>query len=809
MQRRRLCRGIFAIAFFLVSSVVLAQSRPVPILTVDAASNRHPINPDIYGIANYALDPVFAKEIHVPNVRWGGDITTRYDWLVDSSNMGFDWYFVGGCSQASLVGFPSCNQTSPAPGYSVDQMIVTYEAAGARPLVTIPIIPYVDRGLSSSCSFPVSTYGPQQRVDPVDHPDGQQCGNSLAILGNQIIDADIYANHVDNSVSLQQGWIQHLISTFGTAINGGVPYYQLDNEPSLWSYTHRDVMPGGADYPAIVSLAEPYAAMIKASDPSAKVFGPSDFSPNGSVGNPAVQNNLYAGQYYLQQMAAYDQRNGQRILDYFDEHYYATSFDDASELASTRALWDPTYTSSDFSVFNAPIQLIPRFESWIQQFYAGTKLSLSEYGFSSGRNPLVDGITQADVLGIFGREGLDLANLWTIPMPPAPVLCVFRLFRNYDGQGGQFGDNSIESNSRIQGALSVYGAQRSSDHALTVLVINKTTQPITTVLSLANFSAATASAFSYSNADLAHVLPVGDVAVIANQIDYTYPAYSATLFVIPDADPVPSTVTLVSTSASSFVAGQTTTFTATVSEPDSSAVPAGTVSFYNDQTVLATVPLIGDQAFFSTSGISAGAHTITAAYSGAVNYAASASAPLTITVSSPPDYSLALSNSVLQVAPGSSSQLTLTATAHSGFAAPVGFSCAGLPTGVTCAFNPQTLAFQGGSASTTLTVAAPVSTSVAVALFSNLSARGELLLLLPIILVLLFARAAKQFSSPSRFARVIVLAACCLSLAGCAFWTGGNAQSAVADVRSAYIITVTASGHNAPKHTQEFLLNLE
>ena len=809
MRRRVLCCGILAVAFLLPSSVGFAQWPSVPVLAVDAASNRHPISPDIYGIANYGLDPAFAKEIQVPNVRWGGDTTTRYDWLVDSSNMGFDWFFLGGCSQAVLVGFPSCGQRSSSPGYSVDQMISTYAAASARPLITIPIIPFVDRGASSTCSFPVSMYGPQQKVDPDDHPSGEQCGNGLSIFGGQITDADIYANHVDNSVSLQEGWIEHLISTFGTAANGGVPYYQLDNEPSLWSYTHRDVMPGGADYPSIVSLAEPFAAMIKAVDPSAEVFGPSDYSPNGSVGNPSVQNNLYAGQYYLQQMAAYDRQHGQRLVDYFDEHYYATSFDDASELASTRALWDPIYVSSNFSVFNSPMQLIPRFKSWIQQFYPGTKISLSEYGFSSGRNPLVDGITQADVLGIFGREGLDFANLWTIPTPPAPVLCVFRLFRNYDGQGGQFGDTSVESSSTAQGALSVYGAQRSSDYALTVLVINKTTQSVATTLSLANFSAATASVFSYSNADLAHILPLASVSVVANQIHYTYPAYSATLFVVPDANPVPPTLTLLSASASSLAAGQTAVFTSLVFVPNSSVVPAGTVSFSNDATVLGTVPLVGAQASFTTSQLSAGVHTITASYSGAVNYAASVSAPATVTVSADPDYSLALSNSVLQVAPGSTSQLTLTATAHNGFASSVGFNCAGLPAGVTCSFNPPSLSVQGGSVSTTLNIAVQASTSHTPAPPSSFSVPVRLLLLLSIVLLWLFVFAAKQFSTHFRFLRMIIFAACCLSLAGCAFQGAGqNPQSAGADVRSAYVVAVTASGPNAPTHSQEFLLNL-
>ena len=370
-------RGAFcllAACMLMLSLAPQTAAQTTPTLTVDAAGNPHPINPDIYGIANYSLDATFAKEIQVPNIRWGGDGTTRYNWQVDSSNAGFDWYFMGGNGESTAV-----------PSASADLMINTYKtASNAHTLLTIPIIPYVNKSAAWSCSFPVSDYGAQQSTNPYVHPDGDDCGNSIATNGTQLIDNNIYANHIDNTVALQQGWIQHLITTFGTAANGGVPYYQLDNEPGGWSNTHRDVEPTQPDYNTIISLGQQYAAMIKQTDPSAKVFGPVDFTLGGWIGTPSQQNNLYAGQYYLQQMAAYDAANHQRILDYFDEHYYGGGSTDAAELESTRALWDPTFNSGSWVeqyYFDAPMQLIPRFQNWIQTYYPGTKLSISEYSF--------------------------------------------------------------------------------------------------------------------------------------------------------------------------------------------------------------------------------------------------------------------------------------------------------------------------------------------------------------------------------------------------------------------------------------------
>src|SRR6202522_3551233 len=102
------------------SQAVLAQSG-APTLTVDANASRHAISPNIYGIANYGLDATFAREIQVGNIRWGGDGTTRYNWRVDSSNAGFDWYFMGGNGEATAV-----------PSASADLMVNTYKTASDR-----------------------------------------------------------------------------------------------------------------------------------------------------------------------------------------------------------------------------------------------------------------------------------------------------------------------------------------------------------------------------------------------------------------------------------------------------------------------------------------------------------------------------------------------------------------------------------------------------------------------------------------------------------------------------------------------------
>ncbi len=525
-RQQILCAAIFFAGVWWRSSDGRAQA--IPVLSVDAAANRHPINPNIYGIASYGLDATFAKEIKVPNVRWGGDGTSRYNWEVDSSNSGFDWYFMGGSGVSD-----------PVPGASVDLMINTYKPANAGALITIPIIPYVNKSSASTCSFPTSVYGAQQSTNPYVHPNGEDCGNSISSSGAQLKDTDILANNLPNSTALQQGWLQHLVATFGTAAHGGVPFYQLDNEPGGWGNTHRDIEPDGAPYTTIVSLGQQYAAVVKQVDPAATVLGPSDFTLGGWIGTPSQQNNLYAGQYYLQQMAAYNKAKGKRILDYFDEHYYPQFTDATSQLASTRTFWDPTYNGGTWveqSYFKGPMQLIPRFWQWIAQYYPGTGLAFSEYSIDSGKKLITDALAEADVLGIFGWQQVDLANMWTPPAPTDPIAYAFRLYRNYDGHGSQFGQTSVLASSRKPAELSIYGAIRSSDGALTLVVLNKTTSAIKTALSLDNFSGARSAAiYSYSNANLTQITSQGNVPVVSNSLTYSYPAYSATMIVVASA----------------------------------------------------------------------------------------------------------------------------------------------------------------------------------------------------------------------------------------------------------------------------------
>lgn len=511
-----------------------AQAPSGPALTVDVTADRHPINPDIYGMA-YA-DPALAKEIALPVNRWGGDSTTRYNWRTDSSNSGDDWYFMAG------------GKDRPTPSAEPDAWVTAQKALGGTVLMTIPIIDSINKATGWDCSFPVSLFGPQQKTNPYVHPivNGQRtdAGNGRKPDGTPITltKEQILRTHTPNTPALQQSWVQHLVAKFGPAAKGGVKIYEMDNEPGGWNNTHRDVHPDKTGHDELVNHTLPYALAVKAADPTAAVLGPGDFllhyQNDGKPGDGKKEhNNLGQADYYLQKMAAYEKSHGKRLLDYFDEHYYPLTQDgqtDATVLESTRSLWDPTYVEKDwYGKYNGAVNLIPNFHKWVDATYPGTRISISEYGWGDQKT-LTGALALTDVLGIFGRERLDLACLFGPPKAADAGANAFRLYRNYDGKGGQYGSVWVRSVSADQGRLAVYGAQRPSDHALTLIVINKTDGDLTSRLSLSHFTpAASAQVFRFSAANLAAIAPQPAQAVTAAGFSATYPAKSTTLVVLP------------------------------------------------------------------------------------------------------------------------------------------------------------------------------------------------------------------------------------------------------------------------------------
>jgi len=100
---------------------------------------------------------------------------------------------------------------------------------------------------------------------------------------------------------------------------------------------------------------------------------------------------------------------------------------------------------------------------------------------------------------------------------------------------------ALASTSANRGVLSVYGALRTADNVVTVVVINKTYGDLTATLSLANLTPnGAAKIFLYSNANLAAIVAQPDLTVTppatgstTSTLSTTFFAQSITLLVVP------------------------------------------------------------------------------------------------------------------------------------------------------------------------------------------------------------------------------------------------------------------------------------
>ncbi|HWT82673.1 MAG TPA: hypothetical protein VN648_28160, partial [Candidatus Methylomirabilis sp.] len=189
---------------------------------------------------------------------------------------------------------------------------------------------------------------------------------------------------------------------------------------------------------------------------------------------------------------------------------------------------------------------------WVNTNYPGTRIAITEYNWGA-LGDLNGALAQADILGIFGREQLDLACLWGPAGDGDPWAYAYRIYRNYDGAGGSFGDVSVASSSADPDKLAIYAAQGNADGSLTLVVINKTAADLTSTMYLSGFTpTGPAKVYAYSTENLKSIVQKPDQQIIGTGFSTTFPAYSITTLVIPSTPAATASASLI---FAHFVAG--------------------------------------------------------------------------------------------------------------------------------------------------------------------------------------------------------------------------------------------------------------
>jgi hypothetical protein len=474
-------------------------------VTIDAAKTGATISPDILGVSS----TLTADQLHQAGLTvnsWGGNPATRYNY-----DIGHAW------NNGADYEFRNTNFDTPA-GDAAMGYVKGNKAAAVHTRMAIPTLGWVAKNDDpNTCSFPSG--------------DGCLAASAVGDCKNPKETADPTRANVESTPAKVGAWLTRM------AAAGATPdFVAMDNEPDLWGNTHFDVHPKCPTYEEILDKFTTYAAVVQAAMPGTPITGPTlccwydywHIAPG-----PADGSNQEFVSWFLDKVRAHDEQTGQRSLAYLDVHFYPQSgvFNDkddpqtdALRLRSTRALWDPNYT--DESWINDKIQFIPRMRTAIADHYPGTKLFISEWNF--GNDKKINGaLAIADVLGIYGREGVDAAAYWRNPDVGSPGWFAFTMHGNYDGKGTRFGGTSVSVETTNDLDIGAYAAVDPASGLLRVMLVNRDPDSGHAVsLQPSGFHAAPeARRFTYAPSDLTKI--VAGTASTADPIEL--PASSITV----------------------------------------------------------------------------------------------------------------------------------------------------------------------------------------------------------------------------------------------------------------------------------------
>jgi mannan endo-1,4-beta-mannosidase len=147
-------------------------------------------------------------------------------------------------------------------------------------------------------------------------------------------------------------------------------------------------------------------------------------------------------------------------------------------MQAPRSLWDYDYLEESWIAewFSQWLPILPPVKSSINTYYPGTKLAFTEYDYG-GQDHYSGGIATADVLGIFGKYGVYIANYWGGDKDANYVHAAFRIYRDYDGNDSTFGDTEVYSTMSNKVDSSIYASVFDGlTCGLHLIVINKKIQ---------------------------------------------------------------------------------------------------------------------------------------------------------------------------------------------------------------------------------------------------------------------------------------------------------------------------------------------
>jgi len=534
--------------------------------------------------------------------RNGGNAMSNWNWQLDATNAGSDWYFLSNPQSSS---FPS--------GSTNDLQMDATLAAHSTYVTQVSAIGWVTGTRQKVWSFSVAHYGPQQSNECVGDGGASYCaadaGNGVLADGTVLYNNRTWYQPYTPTDAVS--FVQHMRQRATPAIFDPSIIVQLDNEPDIWHSTHRDCHPTAVTYDELWNYTVSYSTALKATYPGIRVAGPiwccwcayfwSAKDGCGGGADMAAHDNMYITPWLLMKLNDHYLTHGVQLLDFIDLHYYPNVPDDDSTQArqqqftdQVRSFYDATYPDPGWigvsgcgASCNGPyVTLLPRFQQWIAQYAPNLTLGLavSEYSFGADSmfSPM---LANAEVLAVMGSRGVAYSSRWTSPTDGSLAENAFKLYLNYDGSGSKVMGASVPTSSSTAPQLTAYSVHNSTTQTLFVLLFNlafSADSAVSVTISSASLvsGAASVAASVWQMSAASTALSQQAAVTMTNGgsgglsfSGYSVPARSATLLVVKgvaQTAPIPSSQSSSSTARASYSSSS--------SLPSSSTPPSATSS---------------------------------------------------------------------------------------------------------------------------------------------------------------------------------------------------------------------------------------
>jgi hypothetical protein len=480
----------FLMCLGLLLSTVFCTAQPVTV-SVDANTGRKPISPFIYGRNNSLSDnpgkPVTQAQWQLfreAGLRFtregGGNNSTKYNWRQKLTShpdwynnvYSHDWNFAAQSLQQNLPG---------VQGFYSFQLIGKAASSTAYN--------FNDWAFNQSAWW--SGTGQNLAGGGTVNPAG---GANALVNGNPAL----YLK--DWPADSTTGILDHWFGNNGLGLNkANFMYWNMDNEPEIWSSTHDDVISSSLTAENYMQKYFAVAKAARAKYPAIKLVGPGSASEWQwyAWNNKTIQYNgiSYSNlEYFIKRISEEQVASGIRLLDVLDIHFYLTAKNTADMLDLYKVLFDKDYiypqangvhllgtTGWDVSINKEYI--FGRVNDWLARYLGASHevgLGISEGEMGDDSNHNISMCLYANMLGCLSDNGVELFTPWYWY---AGMWETLHLYSRYAK------NTRIASFVSPNNYISAYSSINNASDSVTVILVNRNTaNTLSTTVNLSNFN---------------------------------------------------------------------------------------------------------------------------------------------------------------------------------------------------------------------------------------------------------------------------------------------------------------------------------